>query len=75
MIADLQRINLVPMPNERKSGWKNYFDFGEVFGYYFRNKAPGARKNFNLRVMHGINRLSIVMFIAAVIYLLIKHIF
>jgi len=45
----------------------NYFV--EVF------KPGGAHKtgNFNLRMMHGINRISILMFVLALTVLLFRH--
>lgn len=39
------------------------------------NIVKGTReKNFNLRMMHGINRISIFMFLAALIYMLFKFV-
>lgn len=55
--------------------WKDYFQFGEVFHYFFRKKDPNRKSNFNLRVMHGINKLSIILFLMAVLILLIRHLF
>ena len=42
---------------------KEYFAFGEVLGYFFRKKDPNNRPNFNLRMMHGINKISIIVFL------------
>ncbi len=56
------------------SDWRRYFEFGEVLHYFFRKKKECPKPNFNLRVMHGINRLAIIVFLAAVIFLIIKHI-
>ena len=50
--------------------WKNYFQFGEVINYFFRKKDPDRKANFNLRIMHGVNKLSIIMFLIAVIILI-----
>jgi hypothetical protein len=55
--------------------WKDYFQFGEVFQYFFRKKDPDRKSNFNLRVMHGINKLSIILFLMAVLILIIRHLF
>jgi hypothetical protein len=60
---------------ENKYGWKNFFDFGEILRYYFRKKNSGGKPNFNLTMMHGINRISIIIFIAAILFLILKHIF
>ena len=55
-------------------GWKEYFQFGEVFGYFFRKKDPDRKVNFNLRVMHGINKISIILFLIAIIILILRRI-
>jgi hypothetical protein len=59
---------------KRESSWKEYFQFGEVVQYFFRKKDPARKPNFNLRVMHGINKLSIIMFLIAVIILILRRI-
>lgn len=61
--------------NVRKKGsrFKNFFKLGEVGNYFFRRKDASRPANFNIRVMHGINRLAIVMFLLGIIYLVIKH--
>ncbi|MEM6814219.1 MAG: DUF6728 family protein [Bacteroidota bacterium] len=52
----------------------NYFDFSEVIGYFFRKKDPNRPKNFNLRAMHTINKVSMLMFLFAVIVMIIRAI-
>ncbi|MCC9138255.1 DUF6728 family protein [Pontibacter silvestris] len=52
---------------------KGLFDLSEVANYFFRKKDPNRKSNFNLRTMHRINKLSIMMFLAGVIYFIIKH--
>lgn len=54
---------------------KEYFNLGEVFGYFFRKKDPNRPKNFNIKVMHGINKLAILMFIICVIVIVLRAIF
>lgn len=49
---------------------KNFFALGPVLGYFFRKKDPNA--NFNLKVMHGINKISIMMFLAALVVLVVR---
>ncbi|EHQ28267.1 DUF6728 family protein [Mucilaginibacter paludis] len=39
--------------------------------YFFRKKDPNRPDNFNLRVMHFINALAIIMFLAGIIWKLI----
>ena len=49
----------------RKNSVKEFFNFGPVLGYFFRKKDPDRPKNFNLKMMHGVNKLSILMFLVA----------
>jgi len=58
-----------------KNSLKDYFRLGEVFGYFFRKKDPNRPSNVNIKMMHGINKISILVFLAGVIYLVIKHMF
>jgi hypothetical protein len=39
--------------------------------YYFRKKDPTQPSNFNLRVMHAINAIAILLFLGGIIYKLI----
>lgn len=55
-----------------KNTLKDYFALGEVLTYFFRKK-PDKKPNLNLRMMHGINKISIVVFLLAVIYLIAKR--
>jgi hypothetical protein len=56
---------------------KEYFSVSEVFQYFFRvfRKDVNGKPNFNLRVMHGINRISIIMFLFAFVVWLAKRLF
>ncbi|MEJ2005727.1 MAG: hypothetical protein P8X57_12360 [Cyclobacteriaceae bacterium] len=58
-----------------KNSLKDYFRLGEVFGYFFRKKDPSRPSNVNIRMMHGINKISILIFLAGVIYMVVKHLF
>ena len=61
------------MENEKKKGgWKEFFSLGEVGGYFFRRKDPDRPNNINIRMMHGVNKFSIAIFIAGVIYIVFK---
>lgn len=54
---------------------KKYFQLGDVLYYFvrvFRKPDPNAPTSFNLRMMHGINRISIVMFLFCVIVMIIR---
>ena len=46
----------------------------KILGYIniFKKRDPDAPTNLNLKFMHGINRISILMFLAAVIYMIVK---
>ena len=57
----------------RAGGIKNFFKVGEVLGYFFRGKDPSRPSNFNLKMMHGINKISIIVFLLGVLFLIIKR--
>jgi len=63
------------MTNNQKDKFsiKQFFDFREVIQYFFRRKEAIRKPDFNLRIMHGINRLSIIIFLAAIIFLIIRN--
>jgi len=46
----------------------------KIFAYIniFKKRDPDAPDSVNLRLMHGINRISIFMFLGALIFLLLK---
>ncbi len=55
---------------------KEFFQLGEVGNYFirvFQKPDPDKKTNFNLRMMHGINKISILMFLFAIIVWLIKR--
>ncbi len=54
---------------------KGFFALGEVAGYFFRKKDPSRPKNFNLRAMHIINKISILIFLVGVIMILVRRFF
>ena len=51
--------------DEDKMKVKDFFGFGEVLGYFFRKKDPNRPSSFNLKMMHGVNKISIIMFLIA----------
>ena len=67
-----KQSNLEP---EKERSWKKYFSLGEAGGYFFRKKDPNRPVNVNIRIMHGVNKISIIVFLLAVIYLIAKRIF
>lgn len=60
--------------NESKPNfWRNFFSLGEVGAYFFRPKDGKRPSNFNIRMMHGINKFSILVFLLALIYMIAKR--
>jgi len=56
---------------------RDFFQLGAVGNYFFRvfrKPDPNQKSNFNLRMMHGINKISILMFLGAVIFWIIKRV-
>jgi hypothetical protein len=59
--------------HKTKKSIREFFSMGEVGGYFFRKKDPSRPSNFNLKMMHGINKISIIIFLLGVIYLILKR--
>ena len=57
----------------KKLSIREFLSLGEVGGYFFRKKDPSRPLNFNIRMMHGINKISIAVFLLGVLYLIIKR--
>lgn len=56
---------------------KNFFRLGEIFSYFirvFRKPDPNKPSNFNIKVMHGINRISIIMFLLALVIIITRFV-
>lgn len=56
------------------NGLKEFFTLGEVGRYFFRKKDPSRPSNINIKMMHGINKISIIVFLLGVIFLILKRI-
>ncbi|MCU0402336.1 MAG: hypothetical protein MUE75_15245 [Algoriphagus sp.] len=59
-----------------KNQVKEFFKLGEVGNYFvsiFKKPDPNKPTNFNLRMMHGINKISILVFLFALIVWTIKR--
>ena len=52
-----------------------YFQLNEVLTYFFRKKDPNRKPNFSLKAMHWVNKISIIMFLIAIIILVVRHVF
>lgn len=62
-------------PQKDESSFKEYFSLGEVFTYFFRKKSKQKETNINLRMMHGVNKFSIIVFLLGMTFFIIKKIF
>lgn len=58
---------------KKKLGVRDFFKMGEVGEYFFRKKDSSRPNNINIRMMHGVNKLSIAIFLLAVIYMIVKR--
>jgi hypothetical protein len=58
---------------KKKLSLREFFSLGEVGGYFFRKKDPGRPSNINLTMMHGVNKISILIFLLGVLFIIIKH--
>jgi hypothetical protein len=70
---DLDKPDNPMSGQEEKNTWKKFFTLGEVGGYFFRKKDPSRPTNINLKMMHGINKISIIIFLLGVIFLILKR--
>lgn len=59
---------------KKKLTFKDFFSLGEVGGYFFRGKDPSRPSNINLKMMHGVNKISIIMFLLGLLYIILKRI-
>jgi hypothetical protein len=64
--------NMTTGAEKKKLTLRSFFGLSEVAGYFFRKKDPNRPSNIDLKMMHGVNKISILVFLAGVAYLLIK---
>ena len=57
----------------RKNRVLEFLRLGEVGEYFFRKKDPSRPSNINIRMMHGVNKISILIFLIGIIYLILKR--
>ena len=62
-----------PDDDRKKKGIKEFFTLGEVGGYFFRRKDGSRPSNINIKMMHGINKISIIIFLLGVLFIIIKR--
>ena len=60
---------------DKKLSFREFMSLGEVGGYFFRKKDPNRPSNINIKMMHGINKISITMFLLGIIFIIIKRFF
>lgn len=60
---------------KKKLTFREFFSLGEVGGYFFRKKDSSRPSNINLKMMHGVNKISIAIFLIGVLYLILKRFF
>ena len=58
---------------KKKFGLKEFFSLGEVGDYFFRKKKDNKTTNVNIKIMHGINKMAIIVFLAGLIYFIFKR--
>jgi hypothetical protein len=58
---------------KKKLSVREFLSLGEVGGYFFRKKDPSRPMNINIKMMHGINKISIAVFLVGVLYLILKR--
>jgi hypothetical protein len=59
-----------------KNKVEEFFKLGQVGNYFvniFKKPDPDKPSNINLRMMHGINKISIVVFLLALIFWIVKR--
>ncbi len=58
---------------KKKLSIREFLSLGEVGNYFFRKKDPSRPQNINIKMMHGVNKISIAVFLVAVMYLILKR--
>ncbi|TXE12460.1 DUF6728 family protein [Algoriphagus aquimarinus] len=59
--------------NKKVKGFFQLGEFGNYFTRVFQKPDPSQKSNYNLRMMHGINKISIVVFLLAIIFWIVKR--
>ena len=64
--------------DKKKSTVKKYFELGEVGRYFLRlfgKKYEDKPDSINLRLMHCINRIAMIIFILSLLFFSVKKLF
>ena len=59
---------------KERASVKEYLQFNELFTYFFRKKGRDEKADFGLKSMHFVNKFSMIVFLIAILYLVMKHI-
>ena len=59
---------------KERASVREYLQFNELFTYFFRKKGSDEKPDFGLKSMHFVNKFSMIVFLIAIIYLVIKNI-
>ncbi|MEQ8471012.1 MAG: hypothetical protein RIC35_07500 [Marinoscillum sp.] len=59
---------------EEKKDLGYYFNFKEVLTYFFRKKDPNRPTNTSIKMMHGVNKISMIMFLICLIVIITRFI-
>jgi len=60
---------------EKSGSIKGFLSIGEVFTYFFRKKDPNNKPDISLRMMHGVNKFSIIVFLLGMTYFIVRKLF
>jgi hypothetical protein len=76
-ITKMEKTNETPsnQPNREGNRLKEFFQMNEVLGYFFRKKDPSRPNSFNIRAMHTINKISILIFLVCLLIILKRYFF
>ncbi len=49
--------------------------FRQVAEYlYIKKRDPNAKRDLNIKLMHGMNRISLLIFLASLVFILVKFV-
>ncbi len=68
----MEKHSETPVP-KKKMSLREFFNLGEVGGYFFRGKDAKRPSNINLKMMHGVNKISIIIFLLGVLFIIIRR--
>lgn len=76
-MTEMEKTNETTPHTPPKDGnrLKEFFQMNEVLGYFFRKKDPSRPNSFNIRAMHTINKISILMFLVCLLIILKRYFF